>query len=328
LKTLIGSLAALVLLASCVKPPVYKQTFEQARTAGNKAEAKQLAVLAMKQAEEAGAGCKIDYDYITSFLEQTVTEAERAEIYERALAAAQKARTCENREKVLCNRFRQLGNYYLTKKQYEKATPNLREAVVLGVKVFGSDAKELAGIRDASDPSAGVMYPSSWYAELARSYEGQGDFADAERWRRQDLTIREKYFGPNGSPPGFDPLGSGVVDQINALARDLAYQNKLDEAEKLYLRAIDVNKRNFAAKSQTLPDFCPVEFAGLAEVYRRQGRMQEAEKAFKRALTAFESGPQQPGTIDPRRMEAQGNYCKLLRDTGRSKEAEQFGTSR
>jgi tetratricopeptide (TPR) repeat protein len=214
------------------------------------------------------------------------------------------------------------GLEFYTKRLYDKAEPLLKEALDKGTSLYGADYCELAGIRDNSDPSAPVTYPGSLYAELALTYEKQGKTAQAEPLRRKDLELHGKYLGEWGRGGDIDERDINAA--IIALADNLLAQNKLDEAEKLYKRSIEVQEHNSSEnlKRQTKGLMWCKEHAGLAEVYRRKGDSGKSEDYFKRAIQGMESFNDQS-----KLSETKLNFAKLLKATGRGAQGAQMERS-
>jgi tetratricopeptide (TPR) repeat protein len=317
-----------LLLCACAKKPVYKQTFDRA-LAADPVEGKRFAQEAMQQAELAGAICRDEYDDIVQYLVQNseLSEADRESILRHSVDVIGQAE-CANKEDVLFRRSYLLGNYYYGKRRYADAELPLVTAVQIGMKLRGADDGEMAGIREDGGPHTPISYPKSIYEELAGSYEGQGKYAQAEPWRRKDVAMHEKHFGPFGDQAR-DLDQGGVRDQINALAKNLNLQGKTTEAEQLYLRSMNVAKHSLSAnvlKQKPLSFFCAVENAGLAEVYRQQRKYKESDESFRTAIDALEaSGPM----IHPPQYlaEVRLNYAKLLRETGRATKAKELEDS-
>lgn len=164
------------------------------------------------------------------------------------------------------------GIEFYGKGDFVQAEPLLKSALDKGIQLYGPDDRSLTGIRDNSDPSASVMYPTSLYAELATTYEKLGKFDLAEPLRRKDLQLHEKYLGPWGE--GGDIGQHGIDTEIRTLANNLVQQNKLDEAEKLYKRSIEIREQHISeeGKRYVKGDLWPEEHAALAEIRRRRGK--------------------------------------------------------
>lgn len=213
------------------------------------------------------------------------------------------------------------GQEFYAKKDFASAEPLLKAALDKYIEIHGPDDRWLTGLRDNSDPSASVMYPSSLYAELARTYEKQGKFAQAEPLRRKDLQLHEKYLGQWGD--GGDFSENGINEEIVALADNLLKQGKLDEAEKLYRHSIDVRVHNCSdnLKQEAEGKLSAKEYGGLAELNAQRGNTKEAEEYFKLAIDGMSSfGVNSIG--DERLHETRMNFAKFLKNTGRESEAE------
>lgn len=311
-------LVTLSLVTACSRKPEYIRTLELARSNTDHAESKRLAKLALQQADSAGAVCNMQYDYIIDLIIQNpnFSLVEREAALKHSVDVLRRDKKCLDHDKVLFRRVQQLGDFYYSQKQFDKAEKPLAEALELGIKLRGADDKELAGIRDDSGPNTPISYPSSHYAALANAYEQQGKYLIAEPLRRRDLALHEKYFGQLGDQGTFGEQG-GVREQIRALAKNLTFQNKYEEAERLYLRSIEVAKHEVGTRiKESLSRFCSNEHAGLAEIYRRQGNTKKAEENFEKAMLGFDGYGNAPA-----RTEMQLNYAQLLKDSGRGERA-------
>src|SRR5688572_10566625 len=88
------AIAVIVLLTGCLHTPAYKKTWEQARSASDPQQSRALCERALKEAEEAGAVCKNDYDYISSYLFQSplLTADDRTRLLQRSVDVLQNAK--------------------------------------------------------------------------------------------------------------------------------------------------------------------------------------------------------------------------------------------
>lgn len=213
----------------------------------------------------------------------------------------------------------------MTAKQYAKAEPLLERSQTLWISIYGNDEAELAGVGNSA-MKVGRYAPlqATTYGDLAQCYEGQGKFELAEPLRRKVLTVHQKYQGQRG------PLDTAVWENTDHLADNLAAQKKFDEAAEFYKAAIkikeaSVNRNDFRANRPDLYEDMKIgvtkrERAALAEVYRQQGRMKEAEELFEQVERADAGGPApRKGSWE---IQSMYNYAKLLRATDRASEAD------
>jgi CHAT domain-containing protein len=140
---------------------------------------------------------------------------------------------------------------------------------------------------------------------LGRVYHRQARNADADRLLKQSLARYERAFGPD-SPRLFNVL---------AALGDLQREERLEEAERYYLRSItlldqvgEIDSRRYARQLDVL---------GL--LYRLQTRYADAETAHKRALAIYEHHPQ---ADDTQVAFVLHNLGGLYLDQGRQAEAD------
>ena len=138
----------------------------------------------------------------------------------------------------------------------------------------------LIGMALYISPSVGQVPPSTWQAEVRRYAEKQ-DWNSAMR-----IVEAEAARSPQD------------MDVRSWRARVLTWSGRLDQAEQEYLRIVDV-----------VPDD-PDNWMGLAAVYSRQNRPQDALHALDRAIT-----------LDPKRADLHLARGRVLRELSRSGEA-------
>ncbi|MCY6494591.1 tetratricopeptide repeat protein [Leptolyngbya sp. GGD] len=109
------------------------------------------------------------------------------------------------------------------------------------------------------------------FIALARFYEGQGLYRQAEAWCAECLKTTESRFAG-------DHLD--VAQSLNNLAELYRVQGRLSEAEALYVRSLEMNQRLF---EDDHPDVAS-SLNNLAGLYHSQGRLSEAEALFVRSL--------------------------------------------
>lgn len=127
------------------------------------------------------------------------------------------------------------------------------------------------------------------FVGVARFYEGQGLYRQAEGWNEQCLQVVS------------DRLGSehpAVATSLNNLAGLYRSQGRYSEAEPLYQQALQIDLN---ALGEDHPDFA-IHLHNLAGLYTTQGRYAEAELLYLHALTVFyqrlgEAHPYTEGTF-------------------------------
>ncbi len=337
MRLVVLAIISTALLFGCSSQPSYKQTTELAQkadAAGNQKEATKLAETALKEAETAGVGCSEDYTQLVSFLcgMPNMADDKKIVLLQRSIDVALQVPKCPDRDKVLYDRYYELGKYCLDHKLYAQAIQPLKQALDKAIKLHGEDYCELAGIKDKSSTSDSK--PTSLYAELAMCHERLGKFAAAEPLRRMDLTIHQKVFGvvdteakvdaksepksdaPVEAKPSDPPVGT-YNNELCALAANLASQEKYVEAERLYKQSMDLNERNRPKDTPKNVELSYVELAGLAEIYRAQSLVKQSQTCFESALAGFKASGK---TDDPRYEETKANYEKLLAEISKQEE--------
>ncbi|MEP0916341.1 tetratricopeptide repeat protein [Leptolyngbya sp. DQ-M1] len=109
------------------------------------------------------------------------------------------------------------------------------------------------------------------FVSLARFYQGQGLYRQAEAWYAECLNVTESRFA--GDHPD-------VALSLNNLALLYDSQGRLSEAESLYLRSLEMTQRLFAGDHPAVAR----SLNNLAWLYDSQGRLSEAEPLYLRSL--------------------------------------------
>jgi len=143
---------------------------------------------------------------------------------------------------------------------------------------------------------------------IARFWEGQGAYAQAEPWYKQCLTAVQEKLGTD------HPSTAIALDNLAGLYRS---QGRYEEAEPLCLRALEIIQHQLGTDH---PDTAIV-LDNLAGLYVSQGRYEEAEPLFIRALniTQHQLGDDHPSTATNL-----NNLAALYESQGRYEEAESF----
>jgi tetratricopeptide (TPR) repeat protein len=148
--------------------------------------------------------------------------------------------------------------------------------------------------------AARILHHTGYYL-----YE-RGQYADAERFLQQALTMQEQIL---------EPQHPHIATTLHDLALLYRIQGKYAQAEPLYLRAIELQKQvlgpNHPSVATSLND--------LAGLYRAQGKFVEAEQLYQQALSLRE---QVLGEAHPRVAESLGDFALLYSDQGKYYQAE------
>ncbi|KAH7126725.1 hypothetical protein B0J11DRAFT_460046 [Dendryphion nanum] len=121
----------------------------------------------------------------------------------------------------------------------------------------------------------------------------------------------------NSGGCGVDSKTQVSLDAVHLLGLLYVDQGKLDEAEKMYKRALEGKEEALGPKHTSTLD----TVNNLGALYRDQGKLVEAEKMFKWALEGYEEalGPKHTSTLN-----TVGNLGALYRDQGKRDEAEKM----
>lgn len=228
----LATLALIVLLTGCVQTPAYRKTWDQARATSDPQQSRALCEKALNEAEEAGAVCKDDYDYISSYLLQSplLTADDRTQLLQRSVDCLKNAK-CRDVETRRFSRLKNLSEHLCGQKDWEKADVALSETLALGQKIWGPDNRKLAGVRDDAWKNSqfkAITYPSSLYIAVANCKEKLGKFAEAEPMRRKQVELYEKYYSETASISGGKLDSAGLELAKSALANNLANQRNSD----------------------------------------------------------------------------------------------------
>ena len=141
---------------------------------------------------------------------------------------------------------------------------------------------------------------------LARLFEDQGRYGEAEPLYEEAKRIDERVLGPEHP---------GTLTAVNNLAGLYESQGRYAEAEPLYERALAARERVLGPDH---PDTL-TSVNNLAYSYDNQGRFAEAESLYQRALAAREGllGPDHPDTL-----RSVNNLAHVYSRQGRYAEAE------
>jgi hypothetical protein len=185
---------------------------------------------------------------------------------------------------------RDLGFLFLTQGRLAESEPWLVESLPVLERAEGLDWFEVALARD-------------YLGVLRRS---QGHYAEAERIYEQLV------------PEAIEKLGEGhrwIPVFINNFAGVYRDEERFDRAETLLHRSLELRR----AADPPIPWAIAAATLNLAELYRVQGKLADAEPLYREALAAAAEAYEKQS---PERFEFVNQLAVLYRDSGRLDEAE------
>jgi CHAT domain-containing protein/tetratricopeptide (TPR) repeat protein len=188
---------------------------------------------------------------------------------------------------------------------------NLAAAYATAGRVADAERLYLAGIALAEKVPNGDKFLPQAQHNLATFYLGEGRYAKAGPLFLTSLHAKERSLGPD------DP---NVAVSLNNMAGMMLADGDATGAEKLLTRAVNIFKKS---KNETHPHAIITQNM-LAEVYRTQGRLAEAEALARESLRKLETSL---GSADNSRnaVELAGCLVRLghvLKDEVKNKDAE------
>jgi tetratricopeptide (TPR) repeat protein len=152
--------------------------------------------------------------------------------------------------------------------------------------------------------------------QQAGHHRAQGDLVAAETSYREAISILEKARTDNTRGPGYPWILPAVLEGLG----ELYVAEKRDfEAEGLFKRAFDLCEQYASPSRQGVSFARNMRFPlHLYNLYQREGRLDEMEPVFERALTVEEKvlGPQ-----DPAVGETSFHFAQLYHEEGKNQEA-------
>lgn len=125
--------------------------------------------------------------------------------------------------------------------------------------------------RDGPGPATPKDLTDAYHRqELARQYQRQGRFEEAERLYKETLAILERAVGPDHLSVGF------TLSNLGGLHFD---QGRYVEAETVLRRAVAIQEKVLGADNAQVA----TALNNLASIYRAQGRYADAEPLAKRS---------------------------------------------
>lgn len=161
-----------------------------------------------------------------------------------------------------------LGVVYTSDKKYDKAETQYRKAIKIREDILASGPNNTYSASDCSEV----------YTRLARLYELQERYPDAELAFKQAVERLEKAVGPE-SPE--------VATYINYLAVFYHHRHNYDQAEKLYRRALEIREKALEPDDKNLLQ----SYDNLAVLYQNQQKYPEAVTLYKQILGSLEKKP-------------------------------------
>ena len=144
------------------------------------------------------------------------------------------------------------------------------------------------------------------YTGLARLYEGQSLWKQAERWYDGCLKMTEARFGKTHPSTALS---------LNNLALFYRSQGRYSDAELLFLQALEICRTQLGAEHPNTT----ISLSNLALLYDSQGRYSEVEPLY---LQVLEITRTQLGVEHPSTALSLNNLALLYRSQGRYSEAE------
>lgn len=117
-------------------------------------------------------------------------------------------------------------------------------------------------------------------SSLGGHYRDRGELRTAEDWARRSLELKEK----SGADPG------GIANGALNLAEILRLQARYQEAEPLYLKALEQARSWMAGASPELAWFVNQ----AAQFYQQTGRPQKARQLYSEAVELLQAQPRHP----------------------------------
>ena len=175
--------------------------------------------------------------------------------------------------------------------------------LIAGVSLAMPHLGEAATVLNAWLSDEDIDWP---FIGLARYWEGQGAYAQAQPWWEQCLAVVRDRLGE--SHPS-------VATSYNNLAELYQSQGRYEEAEPLSRKALEMRQQLLGESHPSVAS----SYSNLAELYRVQGRYEEAEPLSRKAL---EMRQQLLGEAHPDVATSFNNLGSLYRAQGRYEEAE------
>ncbi|MEO1210298.1 MAG: tetratricopeptide repeat protein [Cyanobacteria bacterium J06638_20] len=214
------------------------------------------------------------------------------------------------------HRAHRLIQQFHTAKQAGASDSDLLTTYLLPALEALADANAQKDLRDITGQFEGLLgslklaAPNNTFAHsldrLARTYEKQGRYGEAEPMYRQALAIRETLLKAD------DPA---IATSLNNLASLYRVMRRYSEAESLYQRSLAIREQHLGTDH---PDVAQ-SLNNLAVLYKVMRRYSKAESLYQRSLAIRE---QHLGTNHPDVATTLNNLGLLYDSMGRYSEAE------
>lgn len=308
------SLLALSCLISARSDSDAWQKLEEAGTKAlhgkNFAEAESKLSAAVKEAEgnDSLLGSSLSELGLAYAGDQKYDQAE--ESFKRCISVREKSTSSE--DKSLIPPLNNLASVYLSQKRLPDAHAAYDRVLKLSETNFGADHPSVAL---ALNNLANVLISESGPEKEAKK------LAEAEQLLKRSLPIWEKSYGANHAV---------VAKCLDNLGSVCANENKLDEAQQYYNRALAIRSSEKPAEA-TPPAERALSLNKMAQLYRAKGQFEQAEPLLKEILQiaqgsddlAARNGDQtQRATSLTNLAVASNNLSMLYRELARFNEAE------
>jgi serine/threonine protein kinase len=216
--------------------------------------------------------------------------SEAESLYKRSLQVSEK--TLGPDHPNVARLINRLAAIYVEQEKYSDAEPLMKRALEIREKTLGSQHPDVAASLN----------------NLALLYYSEGKSSDAVPLLERSLAIKEKALGKDHPD---------VANSLNNLALVFDEEKRYSDSEPLYKRALEIREKSFGPNHPEVAK----SLENLALLYVIEGKNAKAEECFKRGLSICEK----VHNSDPKLIkEISIEYAKLLRQTGRVKEAEKL----
>ena len=167
----------------------------------------------------------------------------------------------------LINIYQDIGDNYWHRISLNKVEDYPQE-ITLGIEYL----QKAINLRKKFNKEYGLEKNLSHLADI---YYYQGDYQNAEMFKKQAVTLTQKLYGENHLQ---------IAISLNNLANIYFHQEKYAEAEDIYINSLDMMKEILGEEH---PDIT-FSLNGLINVYQRQGRYEEAESLRFQAINIMQ----------------------------------------
>lgn len=155
-----------------------------------------------------------------------------------------------------------VANYHYHQGAYTHAEPYYRDALRLWERIYRPDSLELA----------------PHLVQQGKFYEACGKYDRAEAFYQKELAIKESAFGPA------DPR---LADSLERLYLFYDARKDFPRAERYYSRLFAIQEQQGKGTSAWLENL-----REYADFFAKWGRWQEAERQYRRLMSAYEASPE------------------------------------